>query len=77
MITENGRTRLESGDEEKLFKKKDGGIVLLLHPGAGISHIVDSSAEHRRMAKHFNEGDGWPVGHPEKIDPSNIWEALK
>lgn len=77
MISESGCTRLEPGDKETFFKNKDGKIILLAHPGAGANHVVDNSAEHRRTEKHFNEGDGWPVGHPEKIDDIYIWDAFK
>lgn len=75
MITENGRTRLEPGEQEKFFRKPDGRIIMLAQPNCGAMRTVNLIDQHSKvLQQRFRSG--WPKGHPGKVYPENIWDAL-
>jgi len=75
MVTENGRTRLEPGEQEKFFRKPDGKIIMLAQPNCGAMRTVNLIDQHRKvLQQRFRSG--WTKGHPAKIDDGNIWDAF-
>ena len=64
--------------KEGFFRKTTcGTIVLRCHQSVGIHNAVDCIETHQRVFKHFQEGNGWPMGKPIENEPVTIWSAFR
>lgn len=63
--------------EEKIYKKPNGGLVLVAISSVGIHNAVDFSDVYRESARRYELGSGWPKNPPPNLGNETVWDFFK